>query len=214
MSLTSFVVWGPLACFARPETPDRFTYPFPTPSAVQGIISSIYDHPGLWADVRRIHVLRPIRMMRLGLVQASDIPQIKPGGALRLASPDRRPTVQTILRDGAWRIDFEWTTDPRATEVHGTSDKSHDIFTRRVERGQFYYPPSLGLHDYRALVRPVTTEDHPIQQSRDFGQVLHGFDRRKRYPKPLVFHAVMRNGIVEVPSLRERLLSLVWKETA
>ena len=39
-------VWGDFACFSKPESKvERLTYPVPTPSAVRGILSSIYDKP-------------------------------------------------------------------------------------------------------------------------------------------------------------------------
>lgn len=213
---SSFVIWGPLACFSRPESPDRFTYPIPTPSALAKIVGCIYDHPGLLVDIQRIRVLRPIRMLRLGLVQVANVASLHAAGNRAKPPPlDKRPSVQTVLRDSAWQVDFEYRLHPYATETHSTPNKAHAIFDRRVAKGQFYYPPTLGLHDYRASFRPVTDEDRPIQQSRDFGQVFHGFDYwTGRYPKPLVFHAMMKDGVILVPSFWKRLTGLTGKEAA
>lgn len=56
-------VWGDYACFSEPYAKvERMTYPFPTPSAVRGILSSIYSKPKeFYWQVNRIEVLSPIR---------------------------------------------------------------------------------------------------------------------------------------------------------
>lgn len=41
-------VWGEYACFTRPEMKtERVSYDCMTPSAVRGLLESIYWHPGL-----------------------------------------------------------------------------------------------------------------------------------------------------------------------
>ena len=56
-------VWGDFACFSMPDGKvERLTYPVPTPSAVRGILSSIYSKPkDFFWQVNRIEVLNPIR---------------------------------------------------------------------------------------------------------------------------------------------------------
>ena len=56
-------VWGDFACFSQPQGKvERLSFPVPTPSAVRGILSSIYSKPAefFW-QVNRIEVLNPIR---------------------------------------------------------------------------------------------------------------------------------------------------------
>ena len=57
-------VWGDFACFSDPAggKVERLSYPFPTPSAVRGILSAIYSKPPefFW-QINRIEVLNPIR---------------------------------------------------------------------------------------------------------------------------------------------------------
>ena len=58
-------VWGDFACFCPPWAKiERLTYPVPTPSAVRGILSSIYTKRAefIW-KVEKIEVLKPIRYM-------------------------------------------------------------------------------------------------------------------------------------------------------
>lgn len=56
-------VWGDFACFSRPDGKvERPDLPVPTPSAVRGILSSIYSKPKeFYWQVSRIEVLNPIR---------------------------------------------------------------------------------------------------------------------------------------------------------
>ncbi|MGV3724898.1 MAG: type I-C CRISPR-associated protein Cas5c, partial [Actinomycetota bacterium] len=55
-------VWGPYACFTRPEMKvERVTYPVLTPSAARGILEAIFWKPEFSWHVREIGVLRPIR---------------------------------------------------------------------------------------------------------------------------------------------------------
>ena len=51
-------VWGPMACFTRPEMKtERVSYDVPTPGAVRGMIESVFFHPGLRWVPDRIWVL-------------------------------------------------------------------------------------------------------------------------------------------------------------
>lgn len=55
-------VWGPYACFTRPEMKtERVSYDVMTPSAARGILEAIFWHPGLRWHIDCIHVLLPIR---------------------------------------------------------------------------------------------------------------------------------------------------------
>lgn len=201
--MTRFVLRGPLACFSRPESRDRFTYPIPTPSALRGVIAAIYDHPGIYADVRRIEVLKPIQFLRIGHTHMSEA-QAKRYG-LTTPEDDRRTTVETYLRDPAWVIGFRWCRRPDSNHPFNAA-KIDAIFSRRVARGEFYYTPSLGLHQMRAIFHALTGDEQPIRQTRDLGMVLHDIDYQPRPAVPHVFHAEMINGIVEVPSFYDRVL--------
>lgn len=55
-------VQGDYALFTRPElSAERMSYDVPTPSAMRGLIESIYWHPGMRYVIDRIHVLNEIR---------------------------------------------------------------------------------------------------------------------------------------------------------
>jgi CRISPR-associated protein Cas5d len=55
----SVKVWGPLACFSRPEMRvERVSYSIMTPSAARGVLDSILYKPQMRWHVRRVAVLR------------------------------------------------------------------------------------------------------------------------------------------------------------
>jgi CRISPR-associated protein Cas5d len=56
----SVKVWGPWACFTRPELKvERLSYPLMTPSAARGVLDAILFKPQMAWHVRRITVLKP-----------------------------------------------------------------------------------------------------------------------------------------------------------
>ena len=59
----TITVWGDFALFSRPEGKvERITYPVPTPSAVRGMLASIYSKTAeFYWQVQRIEVLKKIQ---------------------------------------------------------------------------------------------------------------------------------------------------------
>lgn len=67
------IVEGDYALFSRPEMKvERVSYDVPTPSALVGLISSIYWHPGVRYMIDRIHVLKPIRFVNIRRNEVSE----------------------------------------------------------------------------------------------------------------------------------------------
>lgn len=60
------IIEGDYALFSRPEMKvERVSYDVPTPSALVGLISNIYWHPGVKYIIDRIHVLKPIQFVNI-----------------------------------------------------------------------------------------------------------------------------------------------------
>ncbi|WP_278279253.1 CRISPR-associated protein Cas5 [Syntrophomonas palmitatica] len=58
-------VWGPIACFTRPEFKvERVTYPVMTPSAARGVLEAICWKPEMGWEVREIWFLTKSTNMR------------------------------------------------------------------------------------------------------------------------------------------------------
>ncbi|MFU8829395.1 MAG: CRISPR-associated protein Cas5, partial [Phycisphaerales bacterium] len=59
-------VWGPSACFSRPEMKvEQASYEVMTPSAARGILEAVYWKPEIRWVVTAIHVLAPPRFTNI-----------------------------------------------------------------------------------------------------------------------------------------------------
>ena len=59
-------VWGPLACFTRPELKvERVSYDVITPSAARAIFEAIFWKPAIRWQITRIEVLNPIKWINI-----------------------------------------------------------------------------------------------------------------------------------------------------
>ena len=59
-------VWGPYACFTRPELKvERVSYDVITPSAARAIFESIFWKPAVKWQVTKIEVLNPIKWINI-----------------------------------------------------------------------------------------------------------------------------------------------------
>jgi CRISPR-associated protein Cas5d len=208
------VIRGDRALFARPDCTDPLSFPVPPPSAIRGILEAVYWHPGLYIDTLSIAVLSPIRWDREGIVEIRGSRQADEKGSplpkydarsdtFTAPTPFKRVTSCVVLREPSWRVRF------RICTMQGSlvdQEKADQIMNQRLHRGTFHSVPFLGVARYGASVTLPDGEE-PIDQSRDFGMVIHDFDYRERMPIQHVFHAKMVDGVIVVPSFYDKVLS-------
>lgn len=165
-------VWGPTACFARPEMKiEAVSYDVMTPSAARGILEAIYWKPEIRWVVTGIHVLSPIRFMsirrngvgsKVAVKGAAGVSAaMKSGsGALGLyADEDRQQLAAQVLRDVHYVIEARF-------EILSGSDnagKHLAMFQRRAEQGQCFHRPYLGCREHECFFAWVG-QDEPIPQ--------------------------------------------------
>jgi len=215
-------VWGPYACFTRPEMKvERVSYDVITPSAARAILEAIYWKPQIRWRVRRLHVLAPIRFTNLRRNEvASKIPvgnvkkAMKAGaGTLALYADDRDQRQQRaalVLQDVRYGIEADFDIlDPRferngpAMSAHDAAGKHLDMFNRRAAAGQCFHHPYLGCREFVAHFGPAADgfsvpSPYVDQPEKDLGYMLHDIDfARGRSPR--FFKATLRAGVVEVP---------------
>ncbi|QDU72626.1 type I-C CRISPR-associated protein Cas5c [Mucisphaera calidilacus] len=166
-------VWGPTACFARPEMKvEAVSYDVMTPSAARGIVEAIYWKPEIRWVITAIHVLSPIRFMSLrtnGV--ASKIPakgavgsaMKKGSGAIALyADEDRQQFAAQVLRDVHYIIEARFET----LSGSDNAGKHLGMFQRRADSGQCFHRPYLGRREHEAFfawVDPETTVPAPSE---------------------------------------------------
>ena len=207
-------VWGPMACFTRPELKvERVSYDVITPSAARAIFEAIFWKPAIHWQVTRIEVLNPIKWTS---VRRNEV------GAVASKNPifieEKRQQKNTLLlNDVRYRI---WAklefipkrkrtaqTDLFDNEEHNDENpaKYNAMFERRASKGQCFTQPYLGTRECSALFRLVSPEtdvlDSPIAENRDLGIMLYDmdFESNLKNPPALFYRARMENGVIIVP---------------
>ena len=208
-------VWGPMACFTRPELKvERVSYDVITPSAARAIFEAIFWKPAIHWQVTKIEVLNPIKWTS---VRRNEV------GAVASKSPifieEKRQQKNTLLlQDVRYRI---WAKlefiprrkrkneDPNLFDIEERQDenpgKYNAMFERRASKGQCFNQPYLGTREFSASFRLVNIEtdvlDKPIAESHDLGIMLYDMDFESdlKNPPAMFYRARMENGIVIVP---------------
>jgi CRISPR-associated protein Cas5d len=205
-------VWGEYACFTRPEMKvERGSYDVITPSAARGMVEAIYWKPEIRWQITRIHVLRPIRFTSLRRNEvASKIPAVSVARAMKAGKghlglyveEDRQQRAATILRDVAYVIEARFDIVSGEPNVA----KHLDQFCRRAREGRCFQRPHFGCREFPADFSLIERDaalppvDAELQGERDLGFMLRDIDFA-RAMTPRFFHAVMRDGVIDVPSL-------------
>lgn len=201
-------VWGPMACFTRPEMKtERVSYEVPTPGAVRGMIESVFYHPGLRWIPDRIWVLNRIQFMNVrrnevkSKVLASAVLQEANGGKAGaiFTSEDIQQRAAMLLKDVRYVFEahFEMTEQANPSDNHG---KFQDIVKRRLRRGACYSTPYFGCRECTAHFRLWEGGEIPaIDETRDLGYMLYDMDYSDLADiQPMFFRARMEHGVIDL----------------
>ncbi|MDD6033179.1 MAG: type I-C CRISPR-associated protein Cas5c [Oscillospiraceae bacterium] len=200
-------VWGDFACFTPPYAKvERLTYPVPTPSAVRGILSSIYCKPvEFYWQVTKIEVLNPIRYMSFMRNEVKSTVSVKSdvSDSILYTDEDRTQRQTQVLKDVRYRITARIC--PRE-EYCGTLEQLYCQAMRRIRGGKAFCQPSLGLREFVCYFEESDGTRQPIDVSMDLGLMVYDvFDlhdssiRAKAQPRLSLYHAVMEHGVIRVP---------------
>lgn len=208
-------VWGEFACFTRPEMKvERVSYDVITPSAARGVIEAIYWKPEIRWRIDRITVLNPIRFTSLRRNEvASKIPARSAAAAMKAGrgqlglyvEDDRQQRAATILRDVAYVIEAHF----EILSGENNAGKHLDQFNRRARDGRCFHRPYLGCREFPAdfaLVeddQPLPEVNEELHGEHDLGVMLHDIDYADGKTSHF-FHAVLRNGTMDVPHFIEK----------
>ena len=201
-------VWGPLACFTRPEMKvERVSYPVMTPSAARGLLEMIHWKPEFQWRIDEIWVLKEIRWfsVRRNEVKSLASDRVAREWAQRgggyLASEDRAQRHTLGLSDVAYVIRAHPIPNNGST---ADTAKHRDQFRRRVARGQCFAMPYLGCRELAASFSPIDDDDRPIERTEELGRMLLDLT----YPKsgrgqatPHFFDARLEGGVLRVPPM-------------
>lgn len=212
-------VWGPMACFTRPELKvERVSYDVITPSAARAIFEAIFWKPAIHWQVTKIEVLNEIKWTTIRRNEVGAVASKNP-----IFIEDKRQQKNTLLlqnvRYRLWaklefipqwkrtesknpRIDSEEAELLRKDENPG---KYNAMFERRAKKGQCFNQPYLGTREFSASFRLVDPEteslDEPIPEIRDLGIMFYDmdFEANIKNPPAMFYRAKMENGVIIVP---------------
>lgn len=209
-------VWGPIACFTRPELKvERVSYDVITPSAARAIFEAILfkRHAMRW-QVTRIEVFNPINWTSVRRNEVGTLASEKSGS---IYIEDKRQQKNTLmLRDVRYRIYAKLVFIPvserpkEAFAKHKPGDdenpmKYYSMFERRAQTGQCFTQPYLGTRECSASWRLVeeTENSHslPLAEDRDLGIMLYDMDYEQSpsSPQALFYRPQMEQGVIVVP---------------
>lgn len=212
-------VWGPMACFTRPELKvERVSYDVITPSAARAIFEAIFWKPAIHWQVTKIEVLNPIKWTS---VRRNEV------GAVASKNPifieEKRQQKNTLLlEDVHYRIYAklvfvpQWKRNESKNPLIDTEEsellrkdenpgKYNAMFERRAKKGQCFNQPYLGAREFSASFRLVDSETEslaePISETRDLGIMLYDMDFETdiKNPPAMFYRARMENGVIIVP---------------
>lgn len=202
-------VWGPRACFTRPDLKaERYTYDVITPSAARGIFDAIHWNPGMRWRVDRIWVERPLRYLEVRRTEVRHVISAKYAEAARKrgdtrgvaldAADDRQQRGATVLRDVSYLLEGRIVLADAKDEASLLRHQA--IFRRRARKGQCYLQPYLGVREFPAafeLAEHARATPPELVGEHDLGWMLLDAGHVAP-PAPAFFHAIMRNGLIDV----------------
>ena len=204
-------VRGAYALFSRPEMKvERVSYDCITPSAARGILEAVFWHPGMQYKIDRIYVLNPIKFDNIrrnevkAKISAANVLKIanQGSGELYLATSENiQQRASMVLRNVHYVIDAHFVMTDKANATDNTA-KFHEMFQRRLKKGQCYHMPYLGCREFPADVRPYEgVEIHTAypDEEKDLGFMLYDMDYSNPEDiRPMFFRAILKNGVLDV----------------
>lgn len=199
---------GPLAVFTDPAMKaERVTVPVMTPTAAIGLLSAVLWKPAISWEIERIKVLAPIRFTSIRRNEVTSKAPVPSAAALRGEAPyphyfaddDRAQRNTVALKEVDYVIDARFALTPAAGAADNVP-KFVDMFRRRVEKGQHFHAPYLGVRECAADVLPADDAPPPISDTRDLGRILWWIDfAAAGGVRPHFFEARLVNGVLAVP---------------
>ena len=220
-------VWGPYACFTRPEFKvERVSYDVITPSAVRAIFEAIFWKPAIRWQVTKIEVLNPIKW---DSVRRNEVGAVAGKNPTSIFIEEKRQQKNSLLlKDVRYRIfaklvfippkDRKSQKEESANPLIDAEEKDlirkdenpgkyNAMFERRASKGQCFNQPYLGTREFAASFRLIDKNieqlTSPIDESRDLGYMLYdmNFAENPENPTAMFFRAQMDKGVIVVPPI-------------
>ena len=214
-------VWGPMACFTRPELKvERVSYDVITPSAARAIFDAIlFKKYAMRWQVTKIEVLNPIQWMS---VRRNEVGAVATPKSTGIYVEDKRQQKNSLmLKDVHYRLWAKLVFIPvsarpkeafakHAPDKNENPVKYYEMFERRASQGQCVTQPYLGTRECAANFRLVDSESDELCPAltpeqggnRELGIMLYDMDfSQPKNIQSLFYRAEMKNGVIIVPPL-------------
>ena len=211
-------VWGPMACFTRPELKvERVSYDVITPSSARAIFEAIFWKPAIQWQVTKIEVLNPIKWTSIRRNEVGAVASKNPF----FIEDKRQQKNALLLQNVRYRIWAElqfipkWKRKENKNPIIDSEEsdllrkdenpaKYNAMFERRAKHGQCFNQPYFGTREFAASFRLVDPEGpltKPISDSRDLGIMLYDLDFESNLndPPAMFYRARMEKGVIIVP---------------
>jgi len=212
---------------------ERVSYDVITPSAARGILEAIYWKPEMRWVVDKLHVLNPIRFTHIRRNEVDckiSTKNIKSAmktrvGDLGIAVEDhRQQRAAMILKDVRYGIEAHVEVlRPELKDgkpIENPEAKHLRQFKDRARMGGGFHHPYLGTREFPAnfeLVEGFLPCHESLKGERVLGYMLHDIvffpdpkgkliesnQWQRLNAEPRFFHAIMRDGIIDVPRLNQ-----------
>ncbi|WP_297567694.1 type I-C CRISPR-associated protein Cas5c [uncultured Faecalibaculum sp.] len=205
-------IQAPMALFSRPELKsERYSYDIPTPSALRGVLESVYWHPGITYVIDEIKVINPIK--RISVRRNELKSKMSPKTIREVAGhPEKRLFVNrkddiaqrnsSILTDVDYIVCFHFEVDLNKVSPGDSEEKFAAILGRRLDKGQCYKQPYLGCREFAAAVERCEKDlqsYYESEEERDFGLMLYDLDYSdSSNPVPVFYHPIMHHGVIKI----------------
>ena len=162
------------------------------------MLSAIYSKPvEFWWQVKEIQVMNPIQRIS---VMTNEV-KCRMHGKTGFNIEDYRTQRTTVyLKDVYYRVMAEIVPRP-GMNVNGIVAQAK----RRIERGQCFTQPYMGLSECVCEFGPPDPTKRPLSISRDMNLMVYDMfapwndPDGKLGPQTSLYHCVMENGIIRVP---------------
>ncbi len=212
------IVSGEYALFSRPELKvERVSYDVPTPSAMVGLLSSIYWHPGVKYVVDKIYVYNEVQFLNLRRNEVNDklsyadvkakMKGTKSDISIYTAESEARAQrASLLLKDVSYGIEAHFElTDEKTEDMN--EKKCYNILLRRLKKGQYFHAPCLGCREFSAKVVYVEGDlpESKLEGDVDLGYMLYDLQYQKdkdgnatNIAEPRFYRPHMINGVIDV----------------
>lgn len=224
------------ALFTRPEMKtERVSYDVPTPSALEGMLKSIFWKPAIRYVIDKIVVFNPIRFYSIKrnevkekIAESKVKKEMSGKGSAALFTGDCiSQRSSTLLRDVKYGIEFRFEmTGIKSDGPDENEAKYATMIDRRLKNGQCKVWPTMGCREfavkkfYRVDDFDLSAIDGSLKGERDLGYMLYALkfkddmERLKKDWNPAFFsdkadavfyRPKMVDGIIDVKKYREEL---------